>query len=244
MDALAVVAAALCAVVLSIASVRIGISVVEPAAMDTRSASASHARRQASVADRMVQTRDHPRQVGVTSLSVVTAMAAVVAATAVTLWASAQGDASIGAVLAHGATAGVSVVLIVVDQRWRRLPNPLVLLAAACVIGGLASALIAGASPRRLGGALLVGVVVFAVAVLLYLATRGAIGAGDVKLAGVLGVLVGWWGIDAVFSWSLLSAVLGGALALVAMRRHGRRASVPFGPALLVGAWAAVLLPP
>ena len=70
----------------------------------------------------------------------------------------------------------------------------------------------------------------------------GAMGFGDVKLAGVIG------GMTAYLSWGTLlsAAFLGFLLGAVAgscdrRRRAGRRSAVPFGPFMLLGAWTAVL---
>jgi leader peptidase (prepilin peptidase)/N-methyltransferase len=89
-----------------------------------------------------------------------------------------------------------------------------------------------------LGGALLFGFF-FLVA----FAAPGAMGFGDVKLAGVVG------GVTAYLSWGALftaafGAFLLGALAgvlLIAARRARRRTAVPFGPFMLIGAWASIL---
>jgi leader peptidase (prepilin peptidase)/N-methyltransferase len=68
-------------------------------------------------------------------------------------------------------------------------------------------------------------------------------GFGDVKLAGVLGLVLGWlgWSILLVggFLGFLLGAVVGGAL--MAVRKAGRKSKIPFGPFMLAGALLAIL---
>jgi leader peptidase (prepilin peptidase) / N-methyltransferase len=63
-------------------------------------------------------------------------------------------------------------------------------------------------------------------------------GFGDVKLAGVLGLYLGWnsWGsvVIGTFAGLLIGAAVG-ALLLV-LRRYGRQLRVPFGPSMLSGA--------
>ena len=60
----------------------------------------------------------------------------------------------------------------------------------------------------------------------------GAMGLGDVKLAGVLGAGLAWlgWGSFAVGAFAAF--LVGGlfAVALVTMHRAGRKSRVPFGP--------------
>jgi leader peptidase (prepilin peptidase)/N-methyltransferase len=84
--------------------------------------------------------------------------------------------------------------------------------------------------------------VLFAVFLLLALLAPAGLAMGDVKLAAVLGLHLGW------VSWR--AVVLGGAagfvvqavaaLVLLAVRRVGRKGELPFGPALLVGALFAL----
>jgi leader peptidase (prepilin peptidase)/N-methyltransferase len=68
-------------------------------------------------------------------------------------------------------------------------------------------------------------------------------GFGDVKLAGVLGLTLGWlgWGQLAIggFLGFFLGAVVGGLLMLLGRAR--RKSKIPFGPFMLVGALLAIL---
>jgi leader peptidase (prepilin peptidase)/N-methyltransferase len=78
---------------------------------------------------------------------------------------------------------------------------------------------------------------------LLALVYPAGLGLGDVKLAGPLGLYLGWlgWSTAAV---GLFAAFLVGGLVgvvLLASGRAGRRTAVPFGPSMLVGALLAVL---
>ena len=87
------------------------------------------------------------------------------------------------------------------------------------------------------------GVVMFTVYFLLALISPSAMGMGDVKLAALVGLVLGWFGL-AVWLIGLLAAfVVGGVIAIIALvlRRVTLRGSIPFGPSMLVGALAAVL---
>jgi leader peptidase (prepilin peptidase)/N-methyltransferase len=67
-------------------------------------------------------------------------------------------------------------------------------------------------------------------------------GGGDVKLAGVVGVMLGFAGWDAV-ALGLFAGFLGGGLysvVLLVRRRADRRTAVPFGPWMLLGAWVGL----
>jgi leader peptidase (prepilin peptidase)/N-methyltransferase len=138
--------------------------------------------------------------------------------------------------------AAISVVLSAVDLDTRTLPNRIVL-PAYLVGGGLL--LCAGLLTGR-PDALLSAAVGFAVLFALYLALAvirpGAMGLGDVKLAGVLGIFLGYlgWGQLAVgaFSAFLLGGLFGIALVITGRARKG--SGIPFGPWMLAGAWVGI----
>ena len=145
--------------------------------------------------------------------------------------------------------AVVGVLLAVVDLRHRLLPNRVVLPALAVGVALLLlPAALAPAWPALLR-AVEAAAVLFAVFLVLAMVSPGGLGMGDVKLAGLLGLFLGWlgWGPVAVgvVAGFLIQAVV--ALALLVTRRIGLRGELPFGPALLLGAavaigWADVLV--
>lgn len=77
------------------------------------------------------------------------------------------------------------------------------------------------------------------------LASRGALGFGDVKLAGVLGLLLGYFSPLNLLWGNLLIFLLGGlySLALILTRRAKAGTHIAFGPFMLLGTTLAVLLP-
>ena len=74
----------------------------------------------------------------------------------------------------------------------------------------------------------------FGIMLLIYIASRGGTGAGDVKLAGLLGAILGFPQIAAGLP---LGFVLGGVVGIFALifRLKGRKEAIPFGPALVLG---------
>lgn len=79
---------------------------------------------------------------------------------------------------------------------------------------------------------------------LLRKASKGAIGLGDVRLAGLLGTVLGFASLWNVLWGVVLSFVVGGMIAIVLLisRRAKAQDRVPFGPAMLVGAALALVL--
>lgn len=147
------------------------------------------------------------------------------------------------AVTAYLAFAVQSVMLAVIDLRTHRLPDRYVLpgyLVAAVLL--TAAALLTGTPARLLptvGGA----VGLFAFYLLLRLLQPGAMGGGDVKLAGVIGAFLGFLGVESVVFGALAGFVLGGAVGLVLLvtRRARPGSALAFGPWMLAGAWAVIV---
>ena len=141
----------------------------------------------------------------------------------------------------------LSVALALIDLDVHRLPDSLVLPAypVALALLALASANPGGTADwgallRALagGGALLV---VYLLMVVVYPAGMGL---GDVKLAGVLGLYLGWFGWGQLVVGWFAAFLLGGAFSVVllATRRAGRRSGIPFGPWMLLGAAVGITL--
>jgi leader peptidase (prepilin peptidase)/N-methyltransferase len=78
----------------------------------------------------------------------------------------------------------------------------------------------------------------------LFLIHPGGMGFGDVKLALALGVVLGWYGWAVLFAGAFAGFLLGSlyGLGLVALRRASRKSTIPFGPFMIVGALAGVVL--
>ncbi|GGX86732.1 prepilin peptidase [Streptomyces fructofermentans] len=140
--------------------------------------------------------------------------------------------------------APLGVLLAVVDFSVQRLPDVLTLslAAAALALLGAAAALPehAGDWPHALYGALALGGGYF----VLFLVNPAGMGFGDVKLALGLGAVLGWYGWGTVLLGTFAGFLFGGlyGAALVVARRAGRKTSIPFGPFLIGGALAGLLV--
>ena len=79
-----------------------------------------------------------------------------------------------------------------------------------------------------------------AIMLLIYWASRGGMGFGDVKLAFVLGV---WLGLEQSFLCLLLAFILGGVVGVVLLLTglKTRKDAIPFGPYLCVSGWVSFL---
>jgi leader peptidase (prepilin peptidase) / N-methyltransferase len=137
----------------------------------------------------------------------------------------------------------VGVALAMIDIDVKRLPNAIVLpsyLVAAALLT------VAAAVDGRWEDLLRAGlgmVALYTFYFLLALVYPAGMGFGDVKLAGVLGLYLGWLGWAEVVTGGFLGFLFGGVVGggLVLVRRAGRKSKLPFGPFMLAGALVAIL---
>jgi leader peptidase (prepilin peptidase)/N-methyltransferase len=140
--------------------------------------------------------------------------------------------------------AGFLAVLLaagLIDAHHRVIPNRLTYPAFAIAAAAILGLAISGASVSPAGAA--IGAVAFGGGLLLVaLIAPAGMGMGDVKLAALIGLVLGAIGLRYVAAASMLAVLAGGAGALVALAMgRGRRSTIPFGPYLAGGAAAATL---
>ena len=137
--------------------------------------------------------------------------------------------------------AGLMVALSVIDIRHRRIPNrlvyPAVVIAAAVIVAGD----LAGGGLDVLDAG--IGLFAYGLALLIIALISTGMGMGDVKLAGLVGLVLGSIGLDQVAVAAGMGILLGGAGAIVALLGGaGRKSAIPFGPFLAAGAVIAIFV--
>jgi prepilin signal peptidase PulO-like enzyme (type II secretory pathway) len=149
---------------------------------------------------------------------------------------------SIAVLLAYLWLAAVSVALTLIDLDVQRLPNAIVLPSYAVAFGLFTIAASLGADPMGLMRAAVGAAAMYGFYALLRLIRPDGMGGGDVRLAGVLGIYLGWIGWGALAVGGFAAFVLGGlyGVAVIVARRAGRRDAIPFGPWMLAGAWLGI----
>jgi leader peptidase (prepilin peptidase) / N-methyltransferase len=100
--------------------------------------------------------------------------------------------------------------------------------------------------PPGIVSALIGGGVGFGITLLVIVASRGGMGFGDAKLAGLIGLVIGF---PMIFFTLITAAILGGIVAgvLLALKKKRRKQAIPFGPMLSVATiitllWGADIL--
>lgn len=141
------------------------------------------------------------------------------------------------------------LALLVIDLEHGILPNVIVypgmvvafvLAVVVTVIPWVAGIQMKNAILPTLGSAAAGGAIGFVLLLIPALVYRGGMGWGDVKLAGLIGLVAGF---PLVLVAMFLAIVSGGLVAaiLLLLRRKGRKDAIPFGPFLTVAAIVTLL---
>jgi leader peptidase (prepilin peptidase)/N-methyltransferase len=140
-------------------------------------------------------------------------------------------------VAAHVAATLGLLTLSVIDLDLFLLPKRIVWPTVGAIAVLLVVAAVIDGDATSLKRAALSGIGGFGALLILHIISPNGMGFGDVRLAGLIGLDLGWLGVEQVvlgiFSGFVFAAVVG--LALIAARRKKSRDAVPFGPFLALG---------
>lgn len=142
--------------------------------------------------------------------------------------------------------AAVSIALTAIDLDVHRLPNAIVYPSAAVASAGFTLAALLGGRWVELltafAGAAILGLIYLGLALI----RPGGMGLGDVKLAALVGLHLGWFGWAALAVGVIATFLLGGLFGLILLvsGRAGRNSKVPFGPWILLGGWLGIITGP
>ena len=148
------------------------------------------------------------------------------------------------ALIAFCVLAAALVALVWIDVQTKRLPREITYTAIALSAPVLVVASIVNDEPERIWQAALGAGIALAIMGAIYLASRGGMGDGDVRLAPLLGMHLGYLNPGIVpiglFLGFLLGAVVG--VAAMTLGSAGRKTALPFGPFLAAGTVLAVFI--
>ncbi|MCZ2403235.1 prepilin peptidase [Paenarthrobacter sp. Z7-10] len=146
--------------------------------------------------------------------------------------------------LACGYFVLVAVRLSVIDIRTHLLPNRIIFPACAAAGPVLVLACLLSGDAAAAARTVLAAVALWCFYLGLRLLHPAGMGMGDVKLALLLGLDLGFLGWSQVLYGTVAAFLLGGVwgVALIVTRRGNGRTQIPFGPFMLGGALASMLL--
>ena len=147
--------------------------------------------------------------------------------------------------VAFAVLALACAVLVVIDLAVYRLPDVIVGPMYPILIIALTVETAVDGEWSRLGRAAAAGAVLALGYLVLALLVPSGLGLGDVKLAGLLGVFLGWRGWPNVMVGTLAAFTLNGIVAAVLLvsRRATRKSDTAFGPWMVAGAAIGALWP-
>jgi leader peptidase (prepilin peptidase)/N-methyltransferase len=147
--------------------------------------------------------------------------------------------------LAFSALALFGVRLAMIDLAELRLPTDLIMPLYPMLLGLLSLGAAAEGAYLDLLRAALGMVVLPAAYLIVAMLSRGGLGAGDVRLAGPVGLVLAWQSWTAVAAGTLIAFIYANIATLViaANGQATRRTPVPFGPAMLGGVFTFFLVP-
>ena len=137
--------------------------------------------------------------------------------------------------------AAISIALALIDIDVKRLPNSIVLPAYVVALVALTASAAATGDWVALGRAA-IGMGALGLFYFLLALVPGAMGMGDVKLAGVLGAFLAWLGWGEFLVGVIAGFLAGGIAGVVSLLRGRRKVQIPYGPFLLGGAWCGILV--
>jgi leader peptidase (prepilin peptidase)/N-methyltransferase len=159
----------------------------------------------------------------------------------VVLWAALQ-PAGLWLLPAYLWFAAASIALALIDLDTKRLPNAIVVPSIAVVLVLLALASLGTGDWLALLQAVIGGAALFVFYLVLVLIYPRGMGFGDVKLAALVGLALGYLGWGPLIVGAFAAFLLGGvfSILLLAARKATRKTGIPFGPWMLLGAWFGI----
>jgi leader peptidase (prepilin peptidase)/N-methyltransferase len=151
-------------------------------------------------------------------------------------------DDTRAAIPAYCILMAVLVAQTWIDLRTQRLPREITYTGMILGAVALSIAAIVIDEPERIAMAALGAAIALAAMWAIYALSKGGMGDGDVRLAPLLGMYLGWLNpgivLPGLFFGFIAGAVVG--VAMMATDRAGRRTPVPFGPFLALGTVVAI----
>jgi leader peptidase (prepilin peptidase)/N-methyltransferase len=133
-------------------------------------------------------------------------------------------------------------VLSSVDLATSQLPRTVIYSIAVIGVVLLALGAAADEEPRRIWWVVVGGGLAFGLMAAIHVVSPRSLGFGDVRMAGLVGLFLGWLGVGHVVSGLAVAFLAAGAVAVVrlVLGSATRRTMLPFGPFLAFGALVVI----
>ncbi|UQX89549.1 prepilin peptidase [Jatrophihabitans telluris] len=140
--------------------------------------------------------------------------------------------------------AAIAIALTMIDVDVHRLPDAIVLPSYPVLALLLTLGAVTHDTPWALLRMLIGGLALWLSYLLLHLAYPAGMGWGDVKLAGIVGAMLGYLSYSSLLVGAFAAFFLGSLVSvpLLVSSRASRKSRIPFGPFMLAGAFLALWL--
>ena len=140
--------------------------------------------------------------------------------------------------------ATVSMPLLLIDLAVHRLPNRLTFPAFIFSTGLVTAYAVNNQDFQFLSKIFMTLLIIFGVFFLIFIASRGGMGLGDLKLSLLIGVSLAFKSADTTITTFVCAFVSGAfvGLYLIITKKEKMKGQIPFGPYLIIGLWIAVTL--
>ena len=127
-----------------------------------------------------------------------------------------------------------------IDLQTHKLSRPPTVIATVVISIAVVAGTLAADTPRTLLETSIAALVLAGVYATVHRVSPRSLGWGDVLITFPLALAVGFVALDKLLVWQLLAAT-SGAMHAAAIRLIHKTPNVPFGPHLLIGAWAVLV---
>ncbi|MFM7013810.1 MAG: prepilin peptidase, partial [Actinomycetota bacterium] len=135
-----------------------------------------------------------------------------------------------------------SLALALIDIDHYRLPTKII------IYGTLSTLLLYGSSSvilrdwSNLLFALVGGVAAYLFFLVIHLVVPNGMGKGDVNLAGLIGLVLGWVSVGTLLTGLFLGFLFGAlfGIGLILAKKGNRKSAIPFGPWMILGSWVGL----
>jgi len=140
----------------------------------------------------------------------------------------------------------IGIALSLIDLDVHRLPNSIVIPSYPVLALMLTVAAVVADDPAALVRAGIGGLALFGGYFVLAFAYPAGMGFGDVKLAGIIGGILGFLSYQALIVGAFAAFLLGGVvgIAVLLSRAGSRKTALPFGPFMIAGTLIALFTAP
>lgn len=135
-----------------------------------------------------------------------------------------------------------SLLIVWQDLKLKIIPNKYLLVLSVVTLFYAVIRFIDGTSPNSLKYSVTSGVICFLIFLIFYLFKPSGIGAGDVKLAGTIGLIIGQFGIELAVICVLASFIFSLPVTSIKLIQRKQHEEFAFGPFLILSLWVFFLL--